>query len=255
MNREGLSKYLGITGTTLGQVEKDYFQHLLLAALSRKMGGFLVFKGGTSLQKVGVVRRFSEDLDFTWSGRSIRIQELLETTVSAVHNYGYRCTYDRVKQTDRSAGYRLLIEGPLQRDRKGVCSVRVEVSLRETVVLPPDRREFVPPYADILPYVMEVLQLREILSEKVRALSTRQKARDLYDLTTLLRLGVPLDPGLADRKLTYYGKKFEPAAFLVRCKGLETRWRTELPIQIDPVPPFPEALALVRKALDALPSS
>ena len=68
MNRNELRRYIGITGYSLGQVEKDYFQHIVLAALSRKMAGSLVFKGGTALQKAGVVSRFSEDLDFTLTG-------------------------------------------------------------------------------------------------------------------------------------------------------------------------------------------
>ena len=65
MNRDELRKYIGITGYSLGHVEKDYFQHIILGALSRNFGETLVFKGGTALQKLGVINRFSEDLDFT----------------------------------------------------------------------------------------------------------------------------------------------------------------------------------------------
>ena len=63
MNRGELRRYVGSTGHTLGHVEKDYLQHIVLAAYSRKMAGHLVFKGGTALQKLGVVARFSEDLE------------------------------------------------------------------------------------------------------------------------------------------------------------------------------------------------
>jgi len=68
MNREELRRYVGVTRFSLGQVEKDYFQHIVLGAISRRMAGLLVFKGGTALQKMGLLTRFSEDLDFTITG-------------------------------------------------------------------------------------------------------------------------------------------------------------------------------------------
>jgi len=65
MNREELKKYVGTTAFSLGHVEKDYIQHIVLGSLSRNWSGYLVFKGGTALQKIGLVNRFSEVMDFT----------------------------------------------------------------------------------------------------------------------------------------------------------------------------------------------
>lgn len=44
-------------------VEKDYWVCEALWAITTKHPGEVVFKGGTSLEKLGIIRRFSEDLD------------------------------------------------------------------------------------------------------------------------------------------------------------------------------------------------
>ena len=68
LNREELSGYIERTGMqTLWQVERDYLQHIILRAIYSRVSNGLVFKGGTALQKLGIVDRFSIDLDFTSS--------------------------------------------------------------------------------------------------------------------------------------------------------------------------------------------
>jgi len=49
-------------------VEKDYWVCQALRAMSSTHPGELVFKGGTSLEKLRIVRRFSEDLDLLFVG-------------------------------------------------------------------------------------------------------------------------------------------------------------------------------------------
>ena len=44
-----------------------------------------------------------------------------------------------------------------------------------------------------------------MLAEKVRALATRQRARDLYDLAQLARRDLVLDEGLVERKPAHHG--------------------------------------------------
>jgi hypothetical protein len=68
----------------LGNAEKDYFQDLLLLAVSRESPG-LVFKGGTALFKLHGLDRFSEDLDFT--GRLTRPEVL--RLARYVGDFGY----------------------------------------------------------------------------------------------------------------------------------------------------------------------
>lgn len=51
---------------------------------------------------------------------------------------------------------------------------------------------------------MNVLSINEIFAEKVRAVMTRIKHRDLYDLWVLQELGARFDKDLVIKKLEYY---------------------------------------------------
>ena len=54
-----------MTGFTIYQQEKDYFQYMILAAIYSKPDKNIIFRGGTALQKAYGLNRFSEDLDFS----------------------------------------------------------------------------------------------------------------------------------------------------------------------------------------------
>ncbi len=248
MNREELRRYVGVTGFSLGQVEKDYFQHIVLGALSRKMAGSLVFKGGTALQKMGLIPRFSEDLDFTATGR-VFLDDLVDTALGAIGSYNYRAEEDKLLDDERTLGFRLKIQGPLFRDRRGICTIRIEVSRREEVLLEPRRTEVGPPYSDVLPYILAVMDLEEMAAEKVRAIYSRDNARDLYDLYMLIRSGTPIREDLASAKLEYYDTVFSKEVFLRRCGSLSKRWQVELGSLLETVPAWDDALKAVKEAL------
>ncbi len=248
MNREELKKYIGVTGYSMGQVEKDYFQHVVLGGISRKMGAALVFKGGTALQKTGIVRRFSEDLDFT-ARADFSVDSLVGTAVNAIRNYNFQAEADEVRDGESTAGFRLKIHGLLYRNRRAICTIRIEVSRRECVVLEPERREFAPPYADILPYVMDVMRDEEMMAEKVRAIYTRSKARDLYDMHKLAERGVSLNADIANEKLAYYGLRFDARAFIEKCEKLRHDWESELLPLVENPAPYQTALDSVKNAI------
>lgn len=248
MNREELRSYIGITGYSLGQVEKDYFQHMILGALSRKSGGVLVFKGGTALQKIGIIQRFSEDLDFTMR-TDVTLQGLLENTLSVILNYNFLTEADNFVDHERTVGFRIKIQGPLYRNRQGICTVRIEVSKRESVVLGPDRKELTPPYSDILPYIIYIMRKEEILSEKIRTIYTRHRARDLYDIYKILEKGTTLDIDLANKKLEYYDLIFDASTFLRNCERLEPNWDNELQSLMEHIIPYQKALSAVKDML------
>lgn len=248
MNRDDLKRYIGMTGYNLGQVEKDYFQHIILGALSRSGAGSLVFKGGTALQKTGVTKRFSEDLDFTM-GAPASLDSLKDTAAGTIRNYNYPVRAANFEESERSVSFRLKIEGPLFRNGRGACTVRVEASRREKVFLEPDRREFTPPYSDILPYIFDVMHPDEMLAEKCRAILTRQKARDLFDLHRLLERGARLDRALVDSKLEYYGMSFDLGVFSDKCDRLGPGWERELGALMQNPPSFDAVSTAVMKAL------
>ena len=59
------------------------------------------------------------------------------------------------------------------------------MSRRETVIRNPLAKEINPIYKDILPYIINVMDINEIIAEKIRAILTRDKVRDVYDLYKL----------------------------------------------------------------------
>jgi predicted nucleotidyltransferase component of viral defense system len=248
MNREELRSYIGITGYSLGQVEKDYFQHMVLGAISRKLGGGLVFKGGTALQKIGIVPRFSEDLDFT-KRQDVALQGFLENVLSVIRNHNYSAEADNLVDDMRTFGFRIKVQGPLFRRRQGICTIRVEVSKREPVMLEPERKELAPPYNDILPYIICIMNKEEILSEKIRAVYSRHRAKDLYDIYKILERGTKLDVGLANKKLEYYDMVFDSASFLGSCNRLKPIWENELRGLMENIVPFRTALKAVKGML------
>ena len=248
MNRDDLRRYIWITGYNLGQVEKDYFQHIILGALSRNGAGSLVFKGGTALQKTGVTTRFSEDLDFTMRAPAT-LDSLKDTVAGTIRNYNYPVGANNFEESERSVSFRLKIEGPLFRNGRGACTVRLEASRREKVLLEPEMREFAPPYVDVLPYILAVMRPDEMLAEKCRAVLTRQKARDLYDLHRLLEKGARMDSALVDSKLEYYGMSFDIDVFSEKCARLGPGWDRELGTLMMNPPSFDAVSTAVRKAL------
>lgn len=248
MDREELKQYIGITGHSLGQVEKDYLQHIILGAISRNIGGEMTFKGGTALQKMGILRRFSEDLDFT-EKKPQRMSRLETTVRSALEAYNYPSEIGQHMDDERTIGFRLLIQGPLYRGKDSLSSIRIEISKRETILRSPEQKEITPPYKDILSYTLEIMSLEEIASEKVRAILTRNKARDLYDLQALIRKGAKPDIELINEKLQYYNTEYAQALFEEKCEQLGKRWDNEMTQLLGRTPDHREAYELVTRTL------
>ena len=252
MNRAELKRYVGTTGHTLGHVEKDYLQHIVLAAYSRSLAGHLVFKGGTALQKRGIVVRFSEDLDFTMTGE-VEVKRFERSAVQVLEAYNYPARTDSEKEDVRGMSFRLRIEGPLFNDDPiSLTSLRIEVSRRERVLLPVSRDEIVPPYTDLMPYVLSSMDLREVLAEKVRTLATRSKARDLYDVAQLTGQGIIVGMDLVDKKMEWGDQAFDRTKILERTKHLQGVWEKELGSLMEHVPPFGEALEALEGLLEDL---
>ena len=249
MNREELESYKGITGYNVGQIEKDYFQHIVLNAISRKAAGLLVFKGGTALQKTGMITRFSEDLDFT-EKKSIDLEKIRDIVINSIKKYNYFVDYDRMVNDEHTSSFRIKIKGPLFKNELGLCTIRIEISRREKVLSPLQRIEFAPVYKDILPYVLDMMSYDEILAEKIRAIYTRNKPRDLYDVYFLLKHQIKIDIDLIDKKLEYYDISFDKASFLDHCINLGKNWKNELGSLIKNVISFDETITYIKDAID-----
>lgn len=246
LNREDLIKFKSILGFNLGQIEKDYLQHLFLLFLSRHIKDEMIFKGGTALQKAYGLNRFSEDLDFTLI-KEFNIDELMDKIKRDIENFGFETEYSLIKSYI-SKNYRLRIKGPLyDGTEKTIASLRIEISLRKDLLLKPDAREIVPIYTDMQPYLILIMNINEILAEKTRTIFQREKARDVYDLWFLLKKEVKIDKNLVEKKAEFYKIKFNKNVFLKRISKARKIWKEELSGYVSFLPDFDNVVKDIKK--------
>ena len=243
-------------------VEKDYVLGWLLAGIFNHaaLHSAWVFKGGTCLKKCYFeTYRFSEDLDFTLTDAGHLNQEFLSAAFSEITQWvyeqsGIEMPVDTVRfeiyqnprghlSVEGRVGYR----GPLQR-RGDPARVKLDLTDDEVLVLEPVTREVHHPYSDRPP---EGIQSRcysyeEVFAEKIRALTERERPRDLYDVIHLYRhTGTRPDRALLmrtlEQKCAYKGIAVPTMASLESKPErveLEAEWENMLRHQLPELPPF-----------------
>lgn len=167
--------------TTELNVRREYIQHLFLSYFYQQPeSDTIYFKGGTALRIIYQSPRFSEDLDFSSSMSNItKIENILIRTIREIEREGITVDIKESKRT--SGGYLAIIHFLLAGQE---VATQLEVSQRDgrrngeviTIV-----NDFIPPYT------VMVLLRNQLITEKIQALLTRQKARDFYDLYFILR--------------------------------------------------------------------
>ncbi len=228
IRKDDLLAIARLKGIPVALAETDYLQDMVLMNICNEFGNRLIFKGGTCLYKIYQLNRFSEDLDFT-AARNFRDGWLLK-------RLPYLLGLLDINSRVRSEGFEngtnvyLDIRGPLYEGTKeSAKTIVINISLRERVQLPIVRYPYLPKYNEIRPFDLYAMSEKEILAEKVRAVYTRDKARDVYDLWYLLtRKSVSLDIPLANRKLSKYRLRFSKGAFLKRIDRMEGSWKRDL---------------------------
>ena len=224
LNREELNKY-GPPGFNPYQKEKDYVQYWILSFLSQS--GFRgIFKGGTALQKAFGLPRFSEDLNFTLNENQGPDNDAITAFLSST---GFQGMSWKGETSEISISNKLRFKGPLYNGNVvSEGTILMEFSKREKVILEPAQIMITPPYPDILPYQLNVMNKDEMASEKVRAILTRRSARDLFDLYFLMRQGVRIDKGMIEKKLEYYKIQFNKKDTESRIEKLKGMWKKEI---------------------------
>jgi len=238
ISRQELQNLTRLTGFDLWQTEKDYLQHLFLFFLSKEMKRELVFKGGTALQKIYGLNRFSIDLDFT--STNDEDGEIVKKVSKNMSDFGFDTKISKTEKfRELSKTIAFKINGPLyDGTEKTLTTLRVEISLRKDLILEPEVKETVPIYPDVKPYLILVMRLEEIAAEKIRAILWRSKARDVYDLWFLIKKKVAVDFNLINKKLNYYDMKFDLEEFKKRLEEAKISWEGDLLQILTFVPEF-----------------
>jgi len=242
-----LEEYAKRIRLNLGQAEIDYFQNILLFIINQDYGNEVLFKGGTALKKCYGLDRFSEDLDFNCHS---------EINIHKIDLGLKRFNIDYTIKTesyDRGIKITLRIKGPLYNGlANSTCKLIIDFSFREKNILAPEIKKIGRYLEEIPSFDIIVMQEMEIASEKIRAITTRNKARDLYDLAFLIDKGVFIDTHLVKNKLKYYKEEWNKKLFIKKLDEKEKIWISELKPLIDKVPKFSEIKRDILKSINGL---
>ncbi len=154
--------------------EKDYFLAEVLKIITESnLKDTLIFKGGTALHHCYLDQyRFSEDLDFSANQQPISLKEFVGIFSST--------DYLTVKEEYRSGAtvkiQKLQYRGPLVHQN----FIKVEADFLQNVLLPPQRLSYKNVWG--INFTVNVMDIKEICAEKIRAMSDRARYRDFYDL-------------------------------------------------------------------------
>ena len=229
------------------QQEKHYLQTATLAGIFTEVTDELIFKGGTALFFFYGLDRFSEDLDFT-EIKKLNLEKLKKklsdylTIINIFHEV-------KIKKSIAGKILKLKAQGPLYRGSPSESFISIEISERNDLVLSPDTKDIIPIYNDLRPFTAVVMKKEEILAEKVRALLIRGRARDLYDISFLLKKGISFDYKLINKKLSYYNKSFDEEEFIHQAEEIKKIWQSELHGLIPKIPAYDEILHLILEKL------
>jgi uncharacterized protein len=225
--KEELEQISRLKRISLRNVEKDYLLELCMQTVSR-YGDALVFKGGTALYKFHNLNRFSEDLDFTKNKKRFDLEELGNEILRDSTLLGISGTLAQNKTHANSQSIVISFRGPLfDGARQSMSRVVIDISSRERPET--SLRSFhTPQYLEFPSFDMFVMGREEMLAEKVRALMTREKPRDAYDIWFLLKNRVKIDMNLVKRKLDVYGITYSWQEFKKALDSKERMWNTDL---------------------------
>lgn len=224
-----IEKIAQLKRLSLQNAEKDYLQDLMLFSIYSNVGKHLVFKGGTCLYKIYKLNRFSEDLDFTLT-KKIDMKKISEKVISDLQLLNIKAKIKEIKEYKNEINVKFLLNGPLYKGGKETqCFIPLNISMKEQVFLEPKRESIVSLYKEIPNFELFSMQEKEILAEKVRAIFTRMKPRDIYDLWFLIvKKNVAFDLEIINKKLLLYNLKFNFREFKDKIKKMKGLWQTDL---------------------------
>jgi len=258
-------------------VEKDYALGWLLWGINQHSLAKQdwVFKGGTCLKKCYFeTYRFSEDLDFSFSGSQTPTVESLTAILADVSDKIFEASgMEFPKESIRFEIFQnprgsLSIQGGIKyrgpvRPNVGLAQmqrIKIDITLDEPLVNPPVIRQVDHPYSDRPEEGITTLSYdyEEIFAEKVRALAQRLRPRDLYDVIHLHRR-MDLNPNqikvrtVLQSKCNLRGIALPTLAAIESHDNrafLESEWENQLRHQISVLPDFQSFLSELPQVLD-----
>ena len=265
-------------GVPVETVDKDWvLGHYLNGIYQNEfLKNRLIFKGGTCLKKLYFKDyRFSEDLDFS---ATIELDKnVVMASLQAVQEMVYQDVgihYASIRDSellfnDLLMGYSFIlpfwgINHPTKKQTdpsRWTTSIKIEISLREIILLPHISHAIHHPYCDGYKVVAEVkgYHLDEVFSEKLRALLQRSYAapRDYYDLWYISinyhdKISPSDIPSLFQQKCSIKNIAFKGVeSFFTerRLKQVKMQWQSSLGSHLRELPDSDRVLDELRNAL------
>lgn len=146
---------------------------------------------------------------------------------------------NKVEGKVTSVNFEIRVQGPLNRRLGRLQNIKLDISTRNDVLLSPDTKYLLPIYQDITTFTVPVMNVKEIVTEKVASILERDKMRDIYDLYFLLILrGIEYDESMVVEKMSRRKEVFDKEGLHRNIKSALNRmkWRSELAYLVNPVP-------------------
>ncbi len=212
-----LSKYYRIDRFS---IQREYLQLVFLSHLyQHKKSGELYFKGGTALRLLYKSSRFSEDLDFTSNHNKTITEKIITEVEKSIQSELPELTISILYSGKDGVRYRIKYQTS---DFKFPLVIRLDISAGKqfaALETSPILSQF--PIVNF-PIVVHLSQ-KEIFAEKIRALMTRSKGRDLYDAWYLFEKGVVLDQKLVKKKMDEVKKVYDKEMLLKKVSNFSDK--------------------------------
>ncbi len=242
---EELRKVKELRRTTLYYEEKEYLQYIFLYAISRYTDDF-IFKGGTCLRICYGLNRASEDLDFSTTLIPSKVQENVQKSLVDFDLLNIKHKQYATKEYQGNIRIEARFEGPLYNGSLSSTNT-LKLDFNKRKVHHPLAKVIPKLFSDIPPFTIMILEEKEILIEKIRALANRGESRDLYDVWILLQKGTEIDQPLLRKKL----REEQADLSKIRFPGAE-EYVQDLKNLISFVPPYAQVRAEVEKKMKEL---
>lgn len=208
-----LSKLYQIDGFTIA---REYLQLTFLSYLyGLRQGSRVHFKGGTAIRFLFGSPRFSEDLDFSTTYPKEQISEIMTSLEQKMKKELPGLRIIEVYSGEKGIRFRMKYQFS---DFKYPSVIRLDFNTVEQIkgkVISPLLTKF--PIM-IFPLISH-LSAEEILAEKIRALATRAKGRDFFDVWFMLKKGILPDENLLRLKFEEVGRVYDKEALLKKIES------------------------------------
>ena len=135
--------------------------------------------------------------------------------------------------------YEIRIQGPLFNRIRQMQNINLDISVRQDVLEKFDLKYLIPAYQDIPAFSVPVMNVDEIVAEKMATIIERDKMRDIYDIYFLLVLrGMKFNIKIVNEKMRKRRETFDIDIFTTKLKKALNlmKWKSELSYLINPLP-------------------